>query len=230
MPPLRLPRLRFSLKSLLILVTGIAIGYSLNLRMLLELTSAASEARKLSLPTYIIEPPDILEVHVEDNEAAELPGVEGQQLVAMDGRVNLGKYGSVYVAGMTIAEARDAIVQVLEKQMSAPRISLDVLAYNSKVYYVIQQGGAGLGAGVTRLPVTGNETVLDAIAHIGGLKDPAGSELWIARPAPNGVGAEQILPVDWQEVSTGAKPAANYQLLPGDRLFISKPQSTTAVR
>lgn len=228
MPPLRFPGLRFSLKSLLILVSGIAIGYSLNLRTLLLLTSTASEARKLTLATYVIEPPDMVVIRVDGSDAAQLSSVEGQRLVAMDGRLNLGSYGSVHVAGMTIAQARDAVAQALEKHLPSSRVSLDVVAYNSKVYYVIQQVGSGPGADVTRLPITGNETVLDALAQIGGLSDPAGSKLWIARPAVNGVGAEHTLPIDWQAISTGANPAANYQLLPGDRLFISRRLSTAA--
>ena len=39
---------------------------------------------------------------------------------------------------------------------------------NSKVYYIITDG-AGSGEQVFRFPVTGSETVLDAISQIGGL-------------------------------------------------------------
>ena len=45
---------------------------------------------------------------------------------------------------------------------------MDVLAYNSKVYYVITDGG-GAGEQVYRIPSNGNETVLDAIAAIEGI-------------------------------------------------------------
>ena len=38
---------------------------------------------------------------------------------------------------------------------------MDVQGFNSKLYYVILDGG-GAGQQVVRLPVTGNETVLDA--------------------------------------------------------------------
>ena len=59
---------------------------------------------------------------------------------------------------------------------------MDVVAYNSKVYYIITQG-AGLGDSVRRLPVTGNETVLDAISQIGGLSQVSSKNIWIARPS-----------------------------------------------
>ena len=99
--------------------------------------------------------------------------------------------------------------------------SVDIFAYNSKKYYIITQG-AGFGDNVDEAPITGNETVLDAIAHVGGLSQLSSTKIWIARPAPNGVGCEQILPVNWQDISQGASTATNYQIMPGDRLFIAQ--------
>ncbi len=94
--------------------------------------------------------------------------VTGQYLVGPDGTINLWKYGVVKIAGKTVTEARVAIQDYLKKFLDSPEISVDVAAYNSKVYYVITQG-AGKGDSVRRLPITGNETVLDAISQVNGL-------------------------------------------------------------
>ena len=147
--------------------------------------------------------------------------VTGQHLVGPDGRVNLGTYGSVFVAGMTLEQVREAVEAQLALKLEEPEVFVDVLAYNSKVYYIVTQGG-GFGDNVARLPVTGNETVLDAVASLGGISQVSSTRLWIARPAPNGVGCEQILPVDWEDITRGASTATNYQLMPGDRLFIAE--------
>ena len=147
--------------------------------------------------------------------------IVGEHLVGPDGRVNLGTYGSVYVAGMTIDEAREAIEERLANFLYDPEVVVDIFAYNSKVYYIITQG-AGLGDNVVRAPITGNETVMDAIANVGGLSQLSSTKIWIARPAPNGVGCEQILPVNWDEISRGASTATNYQLMPRDRLYIAE--------
>lgn len=147
--------------------------------------------------------------------------VTGQHLVAMDGRVNLGTYGAVFVAGMTIEQARAAIEEQLKDKLEDPEVFVDVLAYNSKVYYVVTQG-AGLGDNVIRAPITGNETVIDAVATLGGISQVSSKRMWIARPAPNGVGCEQILPINWNEIVQGASTTTNYQLMPGDRLFIAE--------
>ena len=70
----------------------------------------------------------------------------------------------------------------LPRILDSPELSVDVVAYNSKVYYIITQG-AGLGDNVRRLPVTGNETVLDAISQINGLSQVSSKNIWIARPS-----------------------------------------------
>jgi polysaccharide biosynthesis/export protein len=147
--------------------------------------------------------------------------IQGEHLVAMDGRVNLGTYGSVYVAGMTIEEARAAIETQLAQFLDKPQVVIDIFAYNSKKYYIVTQG-AGFGDNVVQAPITGNETVLDAIAGIGGISQLSSTRIWIARPAPNGVGCEQILPVNWEDITKGASTATNYQIMPGDRLFIAQ--------
>src|SRR5690606_5284133 len=137
------------------------------------------------------------------------------------GTVNLGTYGSVYVAGLTLVQARAEIERHLSGFLQDPEISIDVFAYNSKVFYIITEG-AGLGEQVNRFPITGNETVLDSISVMNGLSRVASKQIWIARPAPDGVGCGQMLPVCWSDIARGASTATNYQLLPGDRLFIAE--------
>ncbi len=162
-----------------------------------------------------------VDVSVSLLQSAGAQQVTGQHLVGPDGRVNLGTYGSVYVSGMTLEEVRAAVEGKLSEKLEQPEVFVDVLAYNSKVYYIVTQGG-GFGDNLVRLPVTGNETVLDAVASIGGISQISSTNLWIARPAPNGVGCEQVLPIDWEDITRGASTATNYQLMPGDRLFIAE--------
>ena len=46
--------------------------------------------------------------------------------------------------------------------------------------------------------------------------------MWIARPGTNEQGGDQILPVDWLAVTQRGNVNTNYQLLPGDRLYVSE--------
>lgn len=146
--------------------------------------------------------------------------VAGPHLVRPDGTVGLGVYGGVYVAGMTLQDARTQIEQHLSQYIYRPEVSVDVLAYNSKVYYVITDGG-GAGEQVYRIPATGNETVLDAIAGINGLPTVASKgSIWIARPSPNQCAPDQVLTIDWNAIAQGAQTGTNYQVLPGDRIYV----------
>lgn len=146
--------------------------------------------------------------------------IAGPHLVRPDGTVGLGIYGNVYVTGMTLHQARYAIEQHLSQHIHRPEVSVDVLAYNSKVYYVITDGG-GAGEQVYRIPCTGNETILDAIAGINGLPTVASKgAIWIARPTPTHCGPDQILKADWNAIAQGAQTSTNYQVLPGDRIYV----------
>jgi polysaccharide export outer membrane protein len=147
--------------------------------------------------------------------------IAGEHLVGPDGTVTLGSYGSVSVVGLTIAEAKRAIEDYLSEYLEDPEVSVDVFAYNSRVYYVITQG-AGMGDGVFRFPVTGNETVLDAISQINGLEQVSSKRIWIARPGRDCRGCDRILPIDWNAITQCGEVDTNYQLLPGDRVFIAE--------
>ncbi len=147
--------------------------------------------------------------------------IAGEHLVAPDGKVNLGTYGRVRVVGMTIEEARTAVQAHLSQHLDNPRIALDVFGFNSKVFYVVTQG-AGLGDQVVIIPSKGNETVLDAIGQIQGLQSSSSTRMWIARPGYNECGGDQILPIDWVAITQRGDVETNYQVLPGDRLYVSE--------
>ena len=147
--------------------------------------------------------------------------IRGPHLIRPDGTISLGNYGSVHVTGMTLEEVKKALEAQLSHYLLNPEVSVDVLAYNSKVFYVFLDG-AGNGQQVMKLPCTGNETVLDAISMVGGLT-PVSSQhrIWVARPGPACCKNDQILPVDWVALSTRGRTETNYQLLPGDRLYVA---------
>ena len=147
--------------------------------------------------------------------------IRGEHLVRPDGTISLGVYGSVYVAGLSLGQAKCVIEKHLSEYFLNPQISIDVFAYNSRTIYVIVDGG-GLGQQVFRLPSTGNETVLDAISQVQGLAPVSSKKrIWVARPSPVQLGCNQVLPVDWRAITEGGSTATNYQLFPGDRVYVA---------
>jgi polysaccharide export outer membrane protein len=147
--------------------------------------------------------------------------IRGEHLVRPDGTVSLGTYGKVLVTGLTLDEAKLAIEAQLSKFLLNPEVALDVVGYNSKLIYIIIDQSAGPEQ-VIRLPVYGSETVLDALGQVNGLPiNVSRTKMWVARPAPDHE-AEKILDVDWCAVSKRGSTFTNYQLFPGDRLYIAR--------
>jgi polysaccharide export outer membrane protein len=149
-----------------------------------------------------------------------LQQTRGEHLVRPDGTISLGSYGSIYVAGMTLGQVKCAIEKHLSQYVINPQVAVDVYAYNSQWYYVVFNGG-GFGEQVYRLPITGNETVLDAISNLQGMPPQASlRRVWVARPAPCGHPCDQILMVDWEAVVKGGSTCTNYQIFPNDRVYV----------
>ncbi len=169
---------------------------------------------------YRIDAPDILLVGI-----GEKPGEDfktGEHLVRPDGTISLGELGTVHVAGLTLKDARHAILLQVNKSKPDAWVKLDVTAFNSKCYYVVIGFSVG-GEQVQRYALTGNETVLDVVKSLA--EHPNAAQIrktvnvWVARK-PAGGGDEQILPVDWKGITKDGISATNYQLLPGDRVHV----------
>jgi polysaccharide export outer membrane protein len=200
-----------------------------------------NELAKVTLPPYVIEPPDILIIEVflpggkDGRPAYDVPPqplypqpITGQHLVRPDGTVGLGVYGSVQLAGLTLDQARESIRGFVATQRgykpSELLVIVDVAAYNSKMYYVITDG-AGYGEQVYSFPITGSETVLDAISRVQGLPAVASKRhIWVARRhlgcGPNGPCPDQVLGVDWVGITQCGDSRTNHQLMPGDRVYV----------
>ncbi len=251
--------------------------------------SVPTELNPVTLPEYVIEPPDVLVVEArvkkvdvpdrlvkvrgwlkankdEDGklltdekrqkldeervaleqevkytgETEQLPynPIQNQFQVRPDGTIYLGAYGTVSVAGLTTNQARLAIRSVLAKQINydaggtkedSVLVLVDVAQYNSKTYYVIADG-AGAGEKVAEFPITGKEFVSTAVARIGGLPEEASKRnIWVARRTPQ-LNEEQILPVDWVGITQWGVTSTNYQLFPGDRVYIKAQRIVTVDR
>ncbi len=207
-------------------------------------TSANSKAQPpwKVIDEYVVDPPDLILVELLEG----LPGrpISGERLVRPDGKISLGWYGDVYVAGLTVLQIKEKIVLHLRKFLhdeqlglikaddetgelmtdangepilldpkESDRVFVDVTAYNSKNYYV-QGEFATLG----KLPITGQERVLDAISYSNGLTSSADHDQVFLYRQPADGGPAQTLKIDVDQIMLGDDLSTNYQLLPGDRL------------
>lgn len=189
---------------------------------------APREFEKRTLSAYVIEHPDVLQIEgtpdlINPDKSVQL---NGPAIVGPDGCISLATLGRVFVAGKTIDEAKVEIAQVIQRRQPdvkleeiLGKLKVDIAAFNSKFFYVISDG-AGYGEQVVKVPITGNDTILDAVAAIQGLPAVASKKrIWLARATP-AHSDPQILPVDWQGIAMGGRASTNYQMFPGDRLYI----------
>jgi polysaccharide export outer membrane protein len=174
------------------------------------------ELDKHVLPPYVVEPGDVLLVASTDLDSpVRLPG---DQPVLPDGTIALGRYGRVVVAGKTLDEI-EAIVRALVQAQNPASISVRLASRQSTVFYVVGEVNSP-GA----FPLSGRETVLDGILMAGGLNDRASRrDIVVSRPTRPGE-CRIVLPVCYREIVQLGDTTTNYQLQPGDRIFVpSKP-------
>jgi protein involved in polysaccharide export with SLBB domain len=169
---------------------------------------------KAVLPVYIIEPGDVLLVTPADLDSpVRLPS---DQTVLPDGRIDLGKYGRVPVAGKSVDEIETIVAAAVKaKTPEAGQINVRLIGRQSKVYYVLGQVNAP-GA----FPLQGRETVLDGLVAAGGLNIRASRDnIILSRPTPPD-GCRVVLPVCYRQIVQLGDTTTNYQLQPGDRIFV----------
>ena len=172
------------------------------------------ELDKRLLPTYTVEPGDVLLVQPADLDSpARLPG---DQPVLPDGSIHLGRYGRVIVAGRTLEEIEAQVREAVQAQTKdAGPITVRLVSRVSKVYYVLGEVNAP-GA----YPINGRETVLDGLVAAGGLTDRASARgILLSRPTPP-ESCRVVLPVCYQDIVQLGDTSTNYQLTPGDRIFV----------
>lgn len=181
-------------------------------------TDQPRELMMVSLPPYVVEPPDELEVSVRP---ASLDFVPTTVTVQSDGVIDLGFYGDVYVAGLTLSQIEQKVAQHMAGIASHYHIpvreplQVSVRLINgtqSKRYYVL-----GTVTNQGSFPSTGNETVLDAILQAGLRSNSLPDKAYLARPQPDG--NCQLLRIDWDNIRRG-HTLTNYQIFPGDRIII----------
>ena len=200
-------------------------------RQPLAVPDVPRELAKHPMPSYTVEPGDVLLVLPTESEASALgePGpapdknppppvrIPPDQPILPDGSINLGIYGRLIVAGKTVEEMELMIRATVQAQIHRDPgfITVRIVTRDSKVYYVLGEVNTP-GA----FPLKGRETVLDAILAAGGINDHGSREnIILARPtAPHS--CRVVLPVCYREITQLGDTTTNYQILPGDRIIV----------
>lgn len=172
------------------------------------------ELNKNVLAAHYLQPGDVLLVEpVELDAAVRLPA---DQKVLADGTIDLGGVGRVIVAGLTLEAAEELIEQtIVDAGEDATAVNVRLLEPVHRYYVLGEVASPGI------YPLTGNETVLDGILAAGGLTSQANPcKVLLARPTPP-PSCRVALPICYREITQLGDTTTNYQLQPGDRIFVA---------
>ena len=121
---------------------------------------------------YEVGPGDVLDIAVFDNDdLSRLPTVQ------TNGSISLPLLGEVQVAGLTVAEVRRKITNLLAKDyLRNPQVEVKVREFQSQFVSVVGEVNSP-----GRKPIRGRMRLIDALLESGGFKDSASAEVLITR-------------------------------------------------
>lgn len=190
-----------------------------------KVAPVARELCKTVPPSYVLEPGDTVLVEtIRFDSPLRFPT---DQVIQPDGTIDMGKYGRIVVAGKRVEDVEvciqeivnadpDLITALEETNSPGPElVNVRIIDPRGSQFYVL---GAVNSPGA--YPYSGRETVLDAVLAAGGLADNARRcEIILSRPSPVG-DCRTVLPVCWDHIVQLGDTTTNYQLMPGDRVFV----------
>ena len=157
-------------------------------------------------------------IGIPDGVAISAPRIleiDGEsQSIQPDGKISLRLVGEVKVAGMTAKELAAKLEVLLSRYYVDPKVSVRVVNYASKKFYVYgQAGGTGPRA------FTGRDTLLDAVVKSGTTFLSWTSRVKVIRPAHDEVPV-RTLEIDVDKMVKTGDWSKNILLEPNDIVYI----------
>lgn len=159
---------------------------------------------------YTIGVTDVLKITVWKNPESSVEAVP----VRSDGMISVPLINDVQAEGMTPEELKDVIARELAEYVGEPNVTVVVIQINSRFVSVI-----GEVVQDTRVPLTRDLRVLEAIAQAGGFGPFADrSDVRIIRR--NADGTESEYRFDYGAYIRGRAPGTNIVLQHGDTIVV----------
>jgi len=160
---------------------------------------------------YVIGPSDVLQVTVWKNPELSLQQVP----VRPDGRISTPLANDVQAAGLTTDELKTVLTEKLGEYVTAPEVTVVVLAVNSRRVYVL---GEVVRPGP--VPLATDTRVLDAVSAAGGFSTFADKDrVKIIRRGEGGAVTEYRF--SYSDFVEGTADTANMLLENGDTVVVS---------
>ena len=169
---------------------------------------------------YLVHSPDVLEVTVQGR-----PEESGQQVIALDGRVDMGRARGLRVEGRTVPECARLIAEGLGVPPSA--VQVRVADFRSQHVYLF-----GPGLGLQRaVAYKGPETVLDLLQRTGGIEPGAApNDVYVVRPGVAEGRRPQVFHINLSAILLKKDQHTNLRLQPFDEVFIGETRESSVAK
>jgi polysaccharide export outer membrane protein len=175
--------------------------------------------------TYAVGAQDVLAVTVWNQ-----PNLSGKFVVEADGTFTFPLVGRVKVGGLSLRDVESELrLQLAQGYLKNPQVSVAVDQYRSQRVFIV---GEVRSAGA--YPLSGEMTLIEALARAGSTTERARGEALIVRAAaadrpsgpllPNEPGASEVIRVDLKDLQSGVG-ARNVFLRDGDTVFVPRAES-----
>ena len=198
-------------------VSAITIGVCLGMLVL----SIPQVALSQSAGDYVIGPQDVLSIAVFDQ--ADLGG---KYTVELDGSFTFPLVGRVRAGGLTIRNFEGELKKALaDGFFKNPQVTVSIEQYRSQRVFV-----TGEVRGPGAYPLTGDMTLIEALAKAGSTTPNASEEVVVVRGA-KGVegpaaldtpGAKEIFRFNLKDLQSGAAAVRNIDLRDGDTIYVAR--------
>jgi polysaccharide export outer membrane protein len=173
---------------------------------------------------YVIGPQDLLSITVYDS--ADL---NGKYAVELDGSFTFPLIGRVKAGGLTIRDFETELKKRLaEGFFKNPQVTVAIEQYRSQRVFV-----TGEVRSPGTYPLTGDMTLIEALAKAGSTTQNASDEVVVVRggkgaleaAAPDAMGPETIR-INLQNLQSGVAAAHNLALRDGDTIYVARAELT----
>ncbi len=160
------------------------------------------------LAEYRIAPPDVLTITVRPD-----PQIERELTVRPDGRISFDLIGDVEARGRTVEEVRLDIATRLKEFIVQPDVTVLLTTSQSRTFFILGEVNRP-GA----YPIIGDVSAVHALGLGGGPTRMASLDnAKLVRPSPEG---ELTYPIHFGAITEHGYGATNYQLQPGDVVYV----------
>lgn len=158
---------------------------------------------------YSIGVGDVLRINVWKEPDVSVESVS----VRSDGKISIPLVKEIYAAGLTPLQLEDILTQKLRQYINNPLVTVIVLEIRSqRVFIVGNVSSSGM------LPLEPGLTVMRAIGLVGGVTEFARrKKIFVLREVG---GQQQKIPFDYSAVLSGKSPELDFELKPGDTIFV----------